>query len=155
MPTRARTERFGDLLALARQGWVHEMAVRLADQGYAGYRRSDALVLRSLRRGSVPVGRLAGALGVSRQAARKVVDGLERRGYATTERDGADARRLNVVLTSSGAAYAEAVVAAVVSLNRDFESHVDHARMVAAREVLFAVVTRYSPDDLPRRPVPA
>jgi DNA-binding MarR family transcriptional regulator len=155
VPARARRERFGDLLALARQGWVHEMAARLADQGFAGYRRSDALVLRSLRRGPLPVGRLAGALGVSRQAARKVVDSLERRGYATTERDGADARRLNVVLTSNGAAYADAVVAAVVSLNRDFESHVDPARMEAAREVLLAVLTRYAPEDPPRRPVRA
>jgi DNA-binding MarR family transcriptional regulator len=154
MPTRARTELFGDLLALARQGWVHEMAARLAEQGFTGYRRSDALVLRSLRQGSVPVGRLAGALGVSRQAARKVVDGLERRGFATTMRDEADGRRLNVVLTSRGTAYADAVVAAVVSLNRDFESHVDPGGLEVAREVLSAVVTQYSSGHLPRRQVP-
>jgi DNA-binding MarR family transcriptional regulator len=130
------------------------MAARLADQGFTGYRRSDALVLRSLRRESVPVGRLAGALGVSRQAARKVVDGLERRGYATTMRDEADARRLNVVLTSRGAAYADAVVATVVSLNRDFESHVEPSRLEVARGVLSAVVTHCSSGDLPRRHVP-
>lgn len=145
MPARARTERFGDLLALARRRWIHEMAARLAEEGHGGYRRADALVLRRLRRGPVPVGQLAGALGVSRQAARKVVDGLERRGYATTERDGADARRLNVVLTAEGEAYATAVVAAVRSLNGDFEAHVDPKKMAAAREVLEEILARYAP----------
>jgi DNA-binding MarR family transcriptional regulator len=138
-------ELFGDLLARARGSWVREMATRLERRGYPDYRRSDALVLRALRRGPVPVGRLASALGASRQASRKVVDGLESRGYARTERDGLDARRLNVVLTTKGMVYANAVVATVTSLNRDFEAHVDPARMDAARAVLSEVLSRYSP----------
>ncbi len=155
MPSRARALRFGDLLGLARQAWIREMAARLAARGYDGYRRSDALVLRTLRRGPMPVGRVAGALGVSRQAARKVVDGLERRGYASTERDAGDARRLNVVLTSEGAAYAAAVVAAVASINADFESRVDPATLQAARAVLAEVLARYAPDDARGAPLPA
>lgn len=56
------------------------------------------------------MGRLDDVLGVSRQAARKVVEGLEQRSYVTAERDPADARRLIVSLTQTGQAYALAVV---------------------------------------------
>ena len=50
--------RFGDLLALARQSWVAQMARDVAAQGYPDYRRTDAAVLRLLHRGPVSVGRL-------------------------------------------------------------------------------------------------
>jgi Mn-dependent DtxR family transcriptional regulator len=73
---------FGGLLALARLSWVRQMASRLAQLGYQDYRRSDAVALRLLRRGPVPVGRLGAELGVTRQAARKMAEGLEHRDYA-------------------------------------------------------------------------
>jgi DNA-binding MarR family transcriptional regulator len=38
-------------------------------------------------------------LGMTRQAARKVADGLEQRDYVRTERDAHDFRRHNVLLT--------------------------------------------------------
>src|SRR5471032_2769528 len=90
---------FGDLLALARRNWVDEMGRRLGRLGHGDYRRSDALALRRLRRGPTPLSELSGALGVTRQAARKVVVGLVERGYVQVERDRSDARRLNVELT--------------------------------------------------------
>lgn len=143
MSARASVPLFGDLLALARQRWIQEMAARLEERGHPGYRRSDALVLRRLRRGPVPVGRLAGTLGISRQAARKVVDGLERRGFAATERDAADARRLNVVLTTMGAAYATEVVAVLASLNDDVEARLEPSEVQVARTVLSEIIARY------------
>src|SRR5579872_5300592 len=101
--------RFGDLLALARQSWLTQMANGLAARGYGDYRRSDAAAVRILQRGPMSIGRLGTALGVTRQAARKVADGLERRGFATFARDEIDARQVNVELTSDGDAYADAV----------------------------------------------
>ena len=85
---------FGDLLALARRSWVREMGSRLEQLGYRDYRRSDAAVLRLLWREPLAVGGLGSRLGISRQAARKLVATLEQRGYASAERDAADARRL-------------------------------------------------------------
>jgi DNA-binding MarR family transcriptional regulator len=99
---------FGDLLALARLSWVRQMADRLGQLGYADYRRSDAIALRMLSRGPVAVGRLGSELGVTRQAARKVIDGLEQRDYVRTERDAHDSRVLNVILTPVGVGYARA-----------------------------------------------
>ena len=132
---------FGDLLALARQSWVRQMASRLRQLGYADYRRSDAAALRLLRRGPVPVGRLGVVLGVTRQAARKVADGLEQRDYARTERDAHDFRRLNVVLTPGGMAYAQAIVEVIDALNRELSRRVDPDQLIAADAVLRAAIT--------------
>jgi DNA-binding MarR family transcriptional regulator len=132
---------FGDLLALARLSWVRQTASRLAQLGYPDYRRSDAAALRLLRRGPVPVGRLGGELGVTRQAARKVAEGLEQRDYARTERDAHDSRVLNVVLTAAGTAYAQAITDVIYALNREFCQRVDPAQLAAADSVLRAVIT--------------
>jgi DNA-binding MarR family transcriptional regulator len=131
---------FGDLLALARQSWLGQMASRLAALGHADYRRSDAAAIRLLRRGPVPVGQLGTVLGVTRQAARKVADGLCQRGYATVERDPADARQLKVTLTAAGHEYGRAVVAVIEQLNREVMRRADPAELSAADGVLRAAM---------------
>ncbi|MGH2872381.1 MAG: MarR family winged helix-turn-helix transcriptional regulator [Solirubrobacteraceae bacterium] len=136
--------RFGDLLALAREHWVRQMAQRLAAAGHRDYRRSDAAAVRLLARGPRSIGEVGEALAISRQAARKLVNGLERRGYATTARDGRDARRLNVSLTAHGESFAVAIVEAIEVLNRALAERVDAASMRSADAVLRA--------SLPNRP---
>jgi DNA-binding MarR family transcriptional regulator len=141
MPARSTaTYRFGDLLALARQSWVGEMARRLAELGYAGYRRTDSATMRLLLREPLPVGRLGEFMGVTRQAARKVAGGLEQRGYATTERDRHDARQLNVTLTTAGRQYALAIVVVINELNREVGRRVSPEQLAAADVVLRAVL---------------
>jgi len=141
MPAQSRAAySFGDMLALARQSWLGEMESRLDSAGYPGYRRSDAAVLRLLRRGPAPVGRLGTVLGVTRQAARKVADALVQRGYATTERDSADARQLNIVLTPAGEDYARAITAVIEALNHELSARVDPAQLAAADAVLRAAL---------------
>ena len=134
---------FGDLLALARRSWVQEMAARLKRLGFDDYRRSDAIVLRWLRRGQTPLGELTGTLGVTRQASRKAVDGLISRGYARVARDSHDARRRTVELTAAGAHYAQAVVETVGALNAEFERHTDPDDLAVVKSVLRAVSTLY------------
>jgi len=116
------------------------MADGLHRRGYDDYRPSDAAVFRRLLRGPAPVGRLVGVLGVSRQAARKIVEGLEQRGFVTTGRDTADARRVIVSLTPPGEAYARSVVEVVETLNRALTRQVDPDDLAAARGVLLAVI---------------
>jgi DNA-binding MarR family transcriptional regulator len=130
------TYRFGDLLALTRQSWVGQMTSRLERLGYADYRRSDAGALRMLWRDPLPVGRLGAGLGVTRQAARKVADALEQRGYATTERDSRDTRQLNVTLTQLGRDYARAITAVIEELNREIAGRVSPSQLAAADAVL-------------------
>jgi DNA-binding MarR family transcriptional regulator len=132
--------RFGDLVALARQSWLVQMTSRLEGLGFAGYRRGDAAVMRMLLRGPLPVGRLGAALGVTRQAARKVADALEQRGYATTGRDSRDTRQLNVTLTPAGRDYAGAVIAVTEELNREVAGRVSPGQLAAADAVLRAAL---------------
>jgi DNA-binding MarR family transcriptional regulator len=138
---------FGDLLALTRQSWLSEMARRLAARGYLGYRRSDSAALRLLYRGPLAIGQLGTRLGVTRQAARKVADALQQRGYATTGRDQRDARQLNVTLTTSGCDYARAIAAVISELNSEVADRVEPAELAALDSVLRAALF----DDSARR----
>ncbi|MDA8309643.1 MAG: MarR family transcriptional regulator [Actinomycetota bacterium] len=117
------------------------MAGELHALGHEDYRRSDALALRVLQRGPMSIGRLGDALGVTRQAARKVANGLERRGLATTARDSEDARQVNLILTEQGQAYARAIVVVIERLNRDLSMRVRAEELAAAEVVLRAVLT--------------
>jgi len=151
------TYRFGDLLALTRQSWLGQMNDRLQRLGYADYRRSDAAALRTLFRGPLPVGRLGTVLGVTRQAARKVADGLEQRGFATTERDSLDTRQLNVTLTPAGQDYARAITAVIEELNREVARRVSPAQLAGADAVLRAALfddsARQRAGRVPRPPI--
>jgi DNA-binding MarR family transcriptional regulator len=148
--------RFGDLLALTRQSWIGQMTSRLEGLGYADYRRSDAAALRMLWLGPLPVGRLGEVLGVTRQAARKVADALEQRGYATTERDSRDTRQLNVTLTQFGRDYALAIILVIAELNREVAARVSPAELAAAdavlRAALFDESARQRASRVPRPP---
>jgi DNA-binding MarR family transcriptional regulator len=137
--------RFGDLLALARMRWVQQMAAGVGALGYEDYRRSDAAVMRLLKRAPLSIGGLGDALGVTRQAGRKVVSGLEQRGYATTVRDQFDSRQTNVVLTAAGEAYAQAVIRVIDRLNQELADRVDPVDLAGARRVLAAVLNAEPP----------
>jgi len=131
---------FGDLLAIARESWVEQMATRLGAQGFDDYRRSDAAVMRLLARRPLAVARLAEALGVTRQAARKVVSVLEVRGYVTLERPEHDSRQRRATLTPYGRAYAQAVVQAIDDLNRQLSIAAAPEQLAAADAVLRVVI---------------
>jgi DNA-binding MarR family transcriptional regulator len=139
-PESTAAYRFGDLLALTRQSWLGQMSSRLEMLGYTDYRRTDAAAMRMLWRGPLPVGHLGAGLGVTRQAARKVADQLEQRGYATTERDSRDSRQLNVTLTQTGRDYARAITAVIDELNREVTGRVSPAELAAADTVLRAAL---------------
>jgi DNA-binding MarR family transcriptional regulator len=130
---------FGDVLALARERWVREMAERLASRGYDDYRRSDAFAMRLLASGPHALGAFTRPLGRSRQAARKIVTGLVERGFASLETDPADARRRHVRLTKSGEAYAKAVTSTVTALNREMTRMVNSDDLATAIAVLTIV----------------
>jgi DNA-binding MarR family transcriptional regulator len=127
---------FGDLLALARRAWIRAMATRLAERGYHDYRVSDALTFRWLIHGPLPFAAFTQVLNVSRQSARKVVDGLVEREFATFQRDAHDARRRTIALTKKGRDYAQAVVDIIHVLNADLAEKIDPELLVAATTVL-------------------
>jgi len=127
---------FGDVLARARQAWVREMTSRVAESGFEDYRVSDALALRWLIHGALPFATFTSALGVSRQSARKVVEGLVERNFATIQSDRSDARRRIVELTNLGRVFGQAVVGAVHNLNEELGQKIDHEKLGTALSVL-------------------
>jgi DNA-binding MarR family transcriptional regulator len=142
-PDASSQRRFGDLLALARGSWIRQIRARMEELGYRGYRRTDAVLLGLLTRSPMAIGELGEALGVTRQAARQLADGLVKRGYATFGSDPADGRRTLVALTPRGDDYASAVWRAQDALNEAVRGRVSGADLAAAARVLHAVL----PDD--------
>jgi DNA-binding MarR family transcriptional regulator len=131
--------RFGDLLALARRTWIRHVAAAMERAGFPGYRQTDSWVLRLLVQQPMAIGQLGDAMGVTRQAARKLANGMVERGYATLSPDPADARRTMVVLTSAGEAYAWAVATTQDALNNRLRDRVSPEDLAAADRVLRAV----------------
>jgi DNA-binding MarR family transcriptional regulator len=131
--------RFGDLLALARRSWIRQVRAHMDAAGFPGYRQTDSWVLRLLSRQAWAIGQLGEAMGVTRQAARKLADGLAERGYAVFTTDPADGRRTLIVLTQAGETYAGAVAAAQDALNNSIRDRVSAADLAAADSVLRAV----------------
>jgi DNA-binding MarR family transcriptional regulator len=67
----------------------------------------QCLVLQQLRAGPLDMGALASSAGSSVSAMTRLVDGIERRGWAERVRDAEDRRRVVVQLTAAGAGEAD------------------------------------------------
>jgi len=145
---------FGDLLALAREHWVRQMAEHVNRAGFGDYRRTDAAVLRLLSRRPRSLGEIGAALAVTRQAARKFVTRLEQRGFVVTARDASDARQVNVALTAQGDQYALAIRRAIDGLDRRLDQRVGRAQLLAADAVLRASLPDQDARDQALRLVP-
>jgi DNA-binding MarR family transcriptional regulator len=119
------------------------MAMRLAALGFDDYRRSDSLALRWLAHGPISLATLNTKFGVSRQATRKVVDGLVERNFATVQTDPVDARRRTVELSTRGRDYAAVVITTVHELNADVSRGVDPEHLATAVSVLSFVAENF------------
>jgi DNA-binding MarR family transcriptional regulator len=131
--------RLGGLLARARRSWIEQVRERMQEAGFPGYRQSDAWILALLLARPLAIGQLGEAMGISRQAARQMADGLAERGYASFGTDDADARRTLVALTPTGKAYGRAIWTAQDALNQTVRNRVSEADLAAADAVLRAV----------------
>ncbi len=65
-----------------------------------------------------------------------MVRGLQERGYASSDPDADDARKLNVILTAAGHAYASAITKVIAGLNRALGAKVTPEQLAAADAVL-------------------
>ncbi|HUR74080.1 MAG TPA: MarR family transcriptional regulator [Sporichthya sp.] len=77
---------------------------RLHARGYDGLRIRHGYVIQHVVEGPIPIGELAGRLGVTQQAASKTVAELEQLGYLERTADPADARVRRAGLTARGRA---------------------------------------------------
>ena len=78
---------------------IDELHAELARQGHPDMRPMHGFVFQAIGPGGTTAAQLARRLGVSKQAAGKTIDALERLGYVERGPDPADARRKAVRLT--------------------------------------------------------
>jgi DNA-binding MarR family transcriptional regulator len=131
---------FSDLLAIARLHQLHRMRVELASRGFDDFRRGDGGWVRILAEAPRSPGEVAGIIGVSRQAATKMADALERRGYVDRADDPHDRRRVVLSLTERGVRYERAIVEVVDLLDETIRSRVPSSSLEIATRVLEVVI---------------
>lgn len=106
------------LFAMAYRLLVDALHERLAARGWTDVRSAYGFVLLALRNGPAPLRDLPAALGTSKQAVSKLVEGMVADGYVERAVDPDDSRGKRVALTPRG----RALLAAVEDIYRELES---------------------------------
>ncbi len=117
------------LLAMAYRHLVVGLHERLAARGWRDVRPQYGYVLLACRDRPTTSGELAGMLGVSKQAASKLIDAMEEGGYVRRSTGVDDARTRNVELLERG----HQLLAAVEGIYGDLES--EWATVIGERAV--------------------
>ena len=91
------------LFAIAYRTLVDGLHRRLVERGWTDVRVNYGFVLLAARDGGIRGADVATLLGVSKQAASKLIDGMQAAGYVAREPDPGDERAKRVVLTERGA----------------------------------------------------
>ena len=112
------------LLAMAYRQLIDELHARLVGHGYTDVRPAFGYVLLAVRDAKMNGAEVAALLGVTKQAASKLVDAMERGGYVARQAHGEDARAKEIAITARG----RKVLQTVESIYRDIEA--DWARVV-------------------------
>jgi len=110
---------FGLLLARAFNAYVDHLHHGLAARGFADLRPTFGLTLRALHAGPRTLTELARELGVSKQAAAKVVGELEGRSLIEREPSPADGRATLLRLSARGGSLVAAAIRIGNAVERD------------------------------------
>lgn len=89
-------------LFLGFRALIDELHAELARQGHPDMRPLHGFVFQAIGTGGITAAELGRRLGISKQAAGKTIDNLERLGYVERDHDPRDARRRTVRLTDRG-----------------------------------------------------
>jgi DNA-binding MarR family transcriptional regulator len=126
------------LASLAGAAANQHLLRRLHADGYPGVRTSHGYVIQNLIDEKPTVGELAARLGVTQQAASKVVVEMEALGLVARELDRSDSRVRRVTLTSRGQALLAAGRSARSALEQAVEAEVGD--LAAAKGALVALL---------------
>jgi DNA-binding MarR family transcriptional regulator len=127
------------LLRWARGSYGDAVRVQLARAGFDDLPRNGAFVIGGMANGRGTAADMILGLGVTKQAASQLIDTLVLRGYLTREIDPADRRRLTVNVTERGRGAADAVHAAVSSIDAALATRITPAELAGLRAGLAAL----------------
>jgi DNA-binding MarR family transcriptional regulator len=140
------------LFAIAYRSLVDELHQALHQRGWHDVRPAYGFVLLAARLGSTTSTELAALMGISKQAASKLVDSMEAADYVRRDRGAADARRRPVVLSDRGRRLLAEVEAIHEDLERGWAEVIGAERVERLREDLVSVLAGPSGALPPVRP---
>jgi DNA-binding MarR family transcriptional regulator len=142
------------LFAMAYRHLVVELHERLAARGWRDVRPSYGYVLLACRDRPTTSGEVAGLLGVSKQAASKLVDGMEEAGLLRRRTAADDSRVRLVALTPRGRRLLAVVEQVYLEIEQEWADVVGRGAVESVRKGLVRVLTSAYGGELPPvRPV--
>jgi DNA-binding MarR family transcriptional regulator len=127
------------LFAIAYRSLVDDLHTRLRERGFDDVRPAYGFVLLAARDGTT-VTEVAALMGVTKQAASKMVDAMAGAGYVRRAADDGDARRRRVELNARGRRLLATVEAIYAELEADWANVIGRERVERLRADLVAVL---------------
>jgi DNA-binding MarR family transcriptional regulator len=143
---------FALLVVGASRPVAERLNAAVAAAGIDDMRTPYGFVIRALAREPLGLTELSDYLGVTKQAAIKVVDEMEARGFLVREPHPRDRRAKVLRLTDKGAAVREAALAESRRMEAELRRELGDADVDAMRRVLIAFAARHG-DSSGARPV--
>jgi DNA-binding MarR family transcriptional regulator len=137
------------LFVMGARQLVERLHERLAERGWADVRPAYGYVLGGVREGAMTVSDIAALLGVTKQAASKVVSLMERAGYVEYRADASDARAKLVAITPHGVAFLADAEAIYADLEAEWAAVLGEPAIEAMRETLTTVLRATNDGALP------
>ena len=123
------------LLLLGFRAMIDDVHAELAEAGHPGFRPLHGVAFKAIGEG-VTASELGRRLGVSKQAAGKTIEGLEREGYVERIADPEDARSKIIRLTPRGVEVQQRAYAAMAGLRARWAERLGEEQVVAIEEGL-------------------
>jgi len=137
------------LLAMSYRQLIDRLHERLADEGYTDVRPTFGYVLLAVRDGPTTGADIALLLGVTKQAASKLVDAMEQGGYVRRQTHGDDARAKEIAITARGRRFLVTVESIYRDLEAEWAEVTSKKRVEALRDDLRTIVEAAHDGQLP------
>lgn len=138
-------------LLAASRALVDELHRRLAAAGHGDLRPAHGFVFQALGSDGATASEIAGLLGITKQAARLIVEELIGLGYVARGTDPVDRRRRPVWLTGRGVEALRMSAAIFDDLRAELADDVGRGGLADGLRLMTAIDSRYGP--APLRPV--
>jgi DNA-binding MarR family transcriptional regulator len=137
------------LLAMAFRDLIDGLHARLAELGWTDIRPAYGFVLLAARDAPITGADVARLLGVTKQAAAKLVDAMERAGYLRRTPSPDDARAMTLRLTERGHELLATVERVYAELEAGWAAHVGARRLAQIRGGLHDILLAEHDGGLP------
>ena len=137
------------LLAMSYRQLIDRLHERLADEGYTDVRPTFGYVLLAVRDGPTTGADISLLLGVTKQAASKLVDAMEQGGYVRRQTHGDDARAKEIAITARGRRFLVTVESIYRDLEAEWAEVTSKKRVEALRDDLRTIVEAAHDGQLP------